>query len=217
MIKPNQIRAARNFLNIDQQELADSVGVSKMTISNIENEKGVSKASTLQTIELFFQTRGIRLTEAGGIEPAHNYVTVYEGDNCYMDFLNDAQEVLSIINGEILFSGSDERRSPPEIVEKFREMRKEGIKMRSLIEGGNTHIMGELDEYRFMPEGLFVDGDVKTVYADRVAYLVSWADTPKVIMIQDKTIAMEALRHFNYVWDQSETPTETTSPEKYDG
>lgn len=211
MIQPNQIRAARNFLNLDQKTVAEASGVSTMNISDIENEKGNPRSSTLKAIQNFFENKGIRFTENGGIEPAQNYVTVYEGKNCYLNFLTDAQEVLSHLKGEILFSGSDEKRSPPEVIEKFRAMRKDGISMRSLIKKGDTYFMGILNEYRWMPEELFVHGDVKAIYSDRVSYLVSWAETPKVIVIQDKTIAEEAIRQFDFVWEQSEPPTESTS------
>lgn len=211
MIQPNQIRAARHYLNIDQKTVAEASGVSTMNISDIENEKGNPRSATLKAIQSFFENRGIKFTENGGIEPAQNYVTVYEGKNCYLNFLNDAQDILSHFKGEILFSGSDEKRSPPEVIEKFKNMRAEGITMRSLVEHGNTYLMGKLDEYRWMPEGLFVDGDVKAIYADRVSYLVSWAETSRVIVIQDKTIAEEAKRHFDFVWEHSEQPDKSTS------
>ncbi|HFE37493.1 MAG TPA: XRE family transcriptional regulator [Gammaproteobacteria bacterium] len=211
MITPKQIRAARNFLGIDQKTLADAVGVSKMNISDIENEKGKPRASTLNTIELYFQTCGIRLTPAGGIEPAQNFVTIYEGEDCYFDLLLDVHATLKRIKGRMLCSGSDERRSSEEVICQLRKMRSDGIIMQSLIEPGNTYIMGKLEEYRWMPTSLFVDGDVKVIYADRVAYLVSWAGTPRVIVIQDKTIAEEASRHFDFIWIHSKQPNETTS------
>lgn len=217
MITPKQIRAARNFLGIDQKTLADAVGVSKMNISDIENEKGKPRASTLNSMELYFQSCGIRLTAAGGIEPNHSFVTVYEGADCYGQFINSAKEILSAKKGEILFSGSDEKRSPPEIIAKFNGMRAHGIRMRSLIKFGDTHIMGNLDEYRWMPETLFVDGDVKVIFSDRVGYLVSWADTPKVIVIQDATIAKEAKRVFEFIWKLSETPDKSTSEIFFEG
>ncbi len=216
MITPKQIRAARNFLGIDQKTLADAVGVSKMNISDIENEKGKPRASTLNTIELYFQTCGIRLTEAGGIEPAQNFVTIYEGENCYSDLLLDIHATLKRTKGRMLCSGSDERRSSDEVIDQLRKMRSDGITMRSLIEKNNTYIMGKVEEYRWMPEGLFVDGDVKVIYADRVAYLVSWAGTPRVIAIQDKTIAEEAKRNFDFIWSHSEQPKESTSKVFYE-
>lgn len=211
MITPSQIRAARNFIGIDQKILADAVGVSKMNISDIENEKSKPRANTLHSIELYFRTCGIRLTAAGGIEPDHNLVTVYEGADCYSKFLASAQALLAEKKGEVLFSGSDERRTPPEILQNFNDMRASGIRMRSLIEHGNSYIMGPLDEYRWMPEELFVEGDVKAIFSDRVGYLVSWSNIRKVIVIQDATIATEARRSFEYIWKRSETPTNSTA------
>lgn len=211
MIQPNQIRAARNFLNLDQKTVAEASGVSTMNISDIENEKGNPRSSTLQAIQSFFENRGIKFTDNGGIEPAQNYVTTYEGKNCYFNLLLDIQGTLAKRKGEMLCSGSDERRSSNEVIQQLKKMRVDGITMRSLIEAGNTHLMGALNEYRWMPEGLFVDGDVKVIYADRVAYLVSWAETPRVIVIQDQTIAEEAKRQFDFIWEHSEQPTETTS------
>lgn len=211
MIQAKQIRAARHYLNIEQKTVAEAAGVSTMNISDIENEKGNPRSSTLKTIQSFFEHRGIRFTETGGIEPAHNYVTVYEGKNCYFNLLLDIHESMKRTKGRMLCSGSDERRSSDEVVEQLRKMRRDGITMRSLIAPGNTFIMGNLEEYRWMPEGLFIDGDVKVIYDDCVAYLVSWAETPKVIIIQDKNIAEEATRHFDFIWAHSERPTESTS------
>lgn len=215
MISANQIRAARLFLNIDQKAIAESVGVSVMNISDIENEKGNSRASTIDGIRKVFESRGLRFTDAGGVEPSNEYVSIYDGPNCYWRFLNDAQAALTPTRGEILFSGSDERRSPPEIVEKLREMRANGVSMRSLIENGNTVVMGALMEYRWMPGTLFVDGDVKVIYGDCVAYLVSWAETPRVIVVRDATIAEEARRQFEFVWGQSEEVPLSTASERY--
>lgn len=216
MIKPKQIRAARHYLNIEQKTVAEAAGVSTMNISDIENEKGNPRSSTLKAIQSFFEHKGIRFTETGGIEPSHNYVTVYEGTDCYFNLLLDVHDTLKRSKGRMLCSGSDERRSSGEVIDQLRKMRGDGITMQSLIEPGNTFIMGNLEEYRWMPEGLFVDGDVKVIYADRVAYLVSWAETPKVIIIQDKTIAEEATRHFDFIWSHSEQPTETSSKTLYE-
>ena len=211
MIQPNQIRAARHYLNIDQKTVAEASGVSAMNISDIENEKGNPRSSTLKAIQSFFENRGIKFTENGGIEPAQNYVTIYEGKNCYFNLLLDVQDTFAKRSGEMLCSGSDERRSSTGVINQLRKMRQDGISMRSLIAKGNTYLMGKLSEYRWMPEGLFIDGDVKVIYADRVAYLVSWAETPRVIVIQDQTIAEEAKRQFDFIWQYSDQPNETTS------
>ena len=37
----------------------------------------------------------------------------------------------------------------------YRRMRQKGIKMRQLVEEDNTYLMGELDEYRYIPSHFF--------------------------------------------------------------
>ncbi len=216
MITANQIRAARHFLNLDQSSVAKAIGVSPMNISDIENEKAVARSATIDSIKKFFENRGLKFTENGGVEPANRYVTIYDGPDCYWQFLNDAEAKLEKCKGEILFSGADDSRSPSTVVEKLDAMRQAGIGMRSLIKVGDTFVRGSLQEYRWMPAGLFVDGDVKVIYEAHVAYLVSWSGTPRVIVIEDATIAKEASRHFEFVWSQASEIPESTAPERYE-
>jgi DNA-binding XRE family transcriptional regulator len=215
MISREQVRAARAWLNIGQHDVAEGVGVSSQTISDIENERTNPKASVLADIQSFFEMKGVEFLEDGGIKKSKNFVKVYEGNDCYLKLLDDVHEVLAK-GGELLKSAADERRSSKKVIEKTREMRKDGIKMRGLVKSGDTYLMGKLDEYRWMEESLFTDGDVKLIYANRVAYLITWLETPKTIIIQDKTIAEEAKRHFEYVWQRSEKPPETTATAFYE-
>lgn len=212
MITSSQIRAARSFLNIDQQVVASAVGVSKANISDIENEKVTPKASTLDGIQKFFEARGIEFRHEG-ILPASKVVQVFEGNDAYLQLLDD---VARHAKGELLKSGVDERKSSAAVIEKNRQLRAQGICMRNLIEPDNTHLMGAIEEYRHMPERLFSGGDVKLIYGTRVAYMMVWTDIPKAIIVNDKTIATEQARLFEYVWDQSTLATETTASERYE-
>lgn len=211
MISREQIRAARAWLNIGQQDVAKGIGVSSQTISDIENERTNPKASILADLQNFFEIKGIEFLADGGVRKSKNFVKVYEGNSCYIDFLNDAHTLLAPNKGEIFFSGADETRSPDFIIEKFREMRTDGIQMRSLINEHDTYYMGPAEEYRCMSEALFIDTDVKIIYLDRVAWLASWLGTPRVIMIQDAAISQEATRIFEYIWNQSKAPAPSTS------
>ncbi len=214
MITREQIRAARAWLNIGQQDVAAGIGVSSQTISDIENERTNPKASILADLQNFFEMKGIEFLEDGGVRKSKNFVKVYEGTDCYLRLLDDAHEVLAK-GGEFLKSAADERRSSKLVIEKLNAMRQDGIAMRGLMRNGDTHLMGPLEEYRWMGDELFTDGDVKVIYGDRVGYLITWLEVPKTIIIQDKTIAEEAKRYFEYVWQRSQQPTETTATTFY--
>jgi transcriptional regulator with XRE-family HTH domain len=212
MITASQLRAARSYLNLDQQVVAEAVGVSKANISDIENEKATPKASTLDGIQKFFELHGIEFRH-GGIIPANKVIQIFEGNSAYLQLLDD---VARHAQGLLLKSGVDESKSSPAVIAKNRELRARGIKMRNLVAPANTNLMGELDEYRHMPEALFTGGDVKLIYGTRVAYLMAWADVPKVIVINDSTIATEQARLFDYVWDHSTPAAATTATERYE-
>lgn len=215
MVLPSQFRAARALLNLKQQEVSDATGVGVMVISDFENERTHPKATTVEALRRFYEGQGIEFSIDGGLRISQNSVQIFDGSDCYMKFVAEAHTHLARTKGEILFSGADDRRSPPEIIQKFRNMLSDGIKMRSLIRPGDDYVLGDPLEYRWMPEGLFVEGDVKAIFADRVAWLVSWLDNPRVIMIKDPMISQDAIRMFEYLWSTAEGPQSSSAPEKY--
>jgi transcriptional regulator with XRE-family HTH domain len=215
ILNANQIRAARALKNWSQADLAKKVDMATPSIGNIEAGKHNPTVHTQNAIRTAFEDSGIEFIE-GGVRIKQDLINVYEGDDCYLRLLDDAYRMLAPGKGEILFSGSDESRSPPAVIEKLRAMRRAGITMRSLIAPDDTLVMGRLDEYRCMPEELFVNSDVKVIFGNVVAYLVSWQDIWKVIALKEDNISMEALRQFNYIWSVSKKPSTSTSKVKYE-
>lgn len=214
LITPDQIRAARALKNWSQADLARRVDMATPSIGNIEAGKHTPTPQTQNAIIEAFEAAGIEFID-GGVRHRQDLIRIYEGDDCYLRLLDDAFRILAPEKGEILFSGSDERRSPPEVVEKFRAMRRSGIRMRSLVKPGDTHLMGNLDEYRWMPGSLFVDSDVKAIFGSTVAYLISWQDVWKVVAVKDEAIANEARRIFEFVWSQAKMPEKSTADVLY--
>lgn len=214
-ITPDQIRAARALLKWSQNDLATRSGVSLPTIANIEVEKQQANTSTQDKIAAAIEEAGIELIE-GGVRKRQDIVHVIEGDDCYLRMLDEAYLALASQKGEILFSASDEHRTPPVVLEKFRIMRKGGVRFRSLVKDQDTYLMGPISEYRWMKESLFVNADVKAIYGDCIAYLMTWKDRNKVVVLKDARIADEQRRLFEYVWEQSEQPTHSISEVKYD-
>jgi hypothetical protein len=162
-----------------------------------------------QKIITAFDEAGVEFID-DGVRKKQDLVEVIEGDDCYLKLLDIAHRKLAS-GEEILFSGSDERRSPPAVIDKFRSMRRSGIQMRSLIKSGDTHVMGPLAEYRWMPEGVFEDGDVKVIFQNTVSFLMTWEETLKVIKIKDRHISNENRRYFEYFWSNGSSPQRSTA------
>lgn len=215
MITRDQIGAARGLLGWSYDKLAEEAELSRVAVINIANGKTEPHRESITKIRTAFERYGVELIE-GGARRAQDILTVYEGSDCYLKFLDDAYRALSVNKGEILFSGADERRSPPEVIERLRTMRRSGITMRSLIKNGDTYIMGKPEEYRWLDESLFVDSDVKIIYRDVIAYFMSWLGTPRVVIIKDHAMAQENIRIFNFLWECSVAPEYTTSEILYE-
>ena len=116
-----------------------------------------------------------------------------------------------------LKSGADEKRSSAAVIEKLEQLRAGGISSKSLIRPGDTHLMGHVNQYRWLDETIFTEGDVKVIFGRFVAYLVTWDDPPRIIVVNDEIIASEARRTFEFLWRQSKKPTSSTAPKRFKG
>lgn len=209
-----QIAAARQLLDWSQTDLAEKSGVSKPSIIRMEKDLHSVKDELRMRVLDTFAKDNIEFIE-GGTRINQKIVQIIEGDDCYVRLMDQAYLELANNKGEILFSGSDETRSPNVIIQKFNFMRAASIKMRSLICHGDAFVMGHLNEYRWMDVNLFSTGDVKVIFGNKVAYLMSWHKIPRVILIEDKNIADENKRLFEYIWSISPEPPHTIAKTRY--
>lgn len=203
MIDAIQTRAARAILEWSIDEFAEKSGVSRQSLHAFLTHRTQPHKTTLLRIADAFDRHGIELID-GGARIRQDVLKIYEGQECYVRLLDD---ILASSATEVLFSGADEQRNTPESSERFCRLRGAGVKLRSLIKDGDTYYTGPPEEYRWMPEDLFVDGDVKVMYGNCVAYLMSWlSGQPRVIRIRDQYVAQESVRMFEHIWSQSEGP-----------
>lgn len=216
MLEPWQIRSAREALMWSQGQLAQKAGTTQPYISDLEKARIENpSARTIEKIEAAFKSEGLYF-HPDGIEWRKTNSYTIEGPDCYLQLLDDIHETLLATKDEWLLSASDDKRCTPEVIARTNLIRADGIQMRSLIKHGDTFMMGAEHEYRWMPETLFSQGDVKIIYADRVAYLVSWTKIPRIIVIQDKIIAQENRRMFDFIWSLSKEPSKSTANIFYD-
>lgn len=206
-----QIRAARALIGWSQGDLAEASGLSQTGIARIENGSNQPNSTTTEKIRCAFDKADVEFIDDSGVKK-RDIVRIYEGADCYLRILD---EILRSRPSFVLFSGADERRSTKQSIIQLGEIRK-FCQSRSLIKHGDTHIMGDLAEYRWMPEGLFVDGDVKVIYENTVVHFMSWMEPPRAIKIIDKNIAQESIRMFNHLWDGARAPTKSTSTVFYE-
>jgi transcriptional regulator with XRE-family HTH domain len=210
-----KLRAARALLDWKQDQLAEAADVSVASIRKIELGENSPTDRTQAKILRVLEKQGISFTSKG-IEKEEFPIYFTEGkshEDAYLKLLEDAFEHLKgVQNPELLIMYADDAVSPPSVNSVYREMRAAGIKMRQFIEEGNRYIIGPLEEYRYIPKGLFINR-VTLVYGDRIAN--ETADVHRGIIRVDPLNAAIQRNTFNILWKILEQPTETTANERF--
>jgi transcriptional regulator with XRE-family HTH domain len=214
VITAKQIRASRALLGWSQQDLADAVGLSKPTIVDAERDGHQPRAETLALIQNACEVSGLEFM-TGGVRERQDIVTVFEGEDCALRFLEEAFHSLKNTDNELLLYGSSDERATEEAIKKFIAFHDAGIKTRFLIKNNDTHIKGAIEDYRWMPDKLWIESDAKTIHGDTVTYAVTWQNKPKFICIKDKRIAEIEKKFFDFVWEISAKPTHTTVEQRW--
>lgn len=210
-----KIRAARAVLQLTQADVSAMTGLSKQAILKVENGDSNPNSTTQKKLQRVYEERGIIFTN-NGIEKNDGPITILTADTpeeCYLKILNDVYETCS--NNpkfELLISNADDRVSPDAVNKMYRKIRTAGVPMRQLVEEGNTYLMGDIEEYRYIPKKYFINL-VTLVYGGKVALMTSNENTASII--NDEVNAKTRENQFNLMWETLKKPTESTADEKF--
>lgn len=219
MTTERQIRAARGLLGWDAADLADKTGLTRATLSNIENSLVQARAGTLEKIMRVFTDNGVEFLGDHGVELKNDRIVTLKGENIFFRILDDVIATLRDVKGaEALFACVDDKLSPPVVVENYRRLRKTGIAMRSLVREGDTYLMGKLDEYRYLPEPFF-HNSTTVIYGNKFATMILDPENNTdvgAIVIRNPHVAAAQRNLFNLIWSSAQMPAKTTAEAKYD-
>lgn len=205
------IKAARNYLDMSQPDLADALGMSSTALLAIEKGGGMQKKTELKILE-FFELKGITF-ENDGIKIKTNSITTIEGEDWWNRCLHDIHQTLvDDKRKELLLMCADDRLSPPSTNDIIRNMRKDGITMRQIIEEGNTYMMGYENEYKWMSKENF-SPRVEAIYADKV--IICAEDNSKAVVFKDAGLAQNRRNTFNELWKYLADPERSTADERF--
>lgn len=212
-ITGGQIRAARGLANWDREKLSQESGVSVSQIAAIELGTTESPRNrTLTEIERAFLRTGI-IFKDGGVIPKTDGITRVEGEGWYLTLLDDVyQTLLDQKNAEVVFFCSDDKKSPPEVNNRLRKIRNAGIKMRQLVQEGNTYLMGALNEYRYVPKERYKNY-VSLIYADKVAICLQGGTY--AIIFKDAELASTWRNMFELIWEHLPQPEKSNAKERF--
>lgn len=213
MITPAQIRAGRALVGWSQTDLARRAEVTQVTIANIETQKTQASRNTIRRIESALQSQGVEFV-GNGVKLSDYDLNHYVGDDAYVRLLDDVYFALNANRGEVLFSGVDERKNVPGLVEKIKKMKAAGITMRLLIEDGNDYILGELKDYRQLPSQYFSNG-VTVTYSNKYALAIYSENSMRVHVLNNAHVADTQRRIFQFLWDYGKEPQWSSANRQY--
>lgn len=211
-----QIRAARAMKDWGQVELAERAGLTQVTVANIESNRSRGSKESLQAIQTALENAGIEFLE-DGVRLTKNSIMTIKGKDSYVKLLGDVLFTLLKHDGpkEVLFFGSDERRSSEEVNNTLRKLRANNIAFRSLVPNGSNYFLGPLDEYRELPNG-YRQTDVTVIYPEKVGFIVEVKPNYEVLLIRNLYVSVDHRQTFDYFWNAGTRPKSNTAKESYD-
>jgi len=213
MFDTGLIKAGRAMLDWSQEDLARAAGVSKNTIAQLEQGLTNPTEKTERLIRQAFERADIEIRD-GRIGRAAESLKVFEGPDCYLRLLDDVVATLTARpKSELLIFFGNDGVSPPPVIEKYRQLRNAGVRMRQLVKEGNTYLMGALYEYRYVPENFFVN-EVMCVYDEKVAVVVKGAKK-RIVLFRNPGLATAQKNLFELVWSTLKVPEKSDAEEKF--
>lgn len=175
-------------------------------------EGGRSRSSDVQeAIYRALTNGGIDFIE-GGVKFSKKELVTLSGNNWFYEIATDILRTLKDQNdSEVLFFGGSDSDSSPELIEKMKEIRNAGIKMRSMIQDGDCFLMGPNSEYRWIPENLF-SKYIVVIYGTKI--VLDMGD--KGILIDNPDVSYVLGNMYALLWSTLEEPNcESTANARY--
>jgi transcriptional regulator with XRE-family HTH domain len=206
-----QIRAARMLLDWDAIDLAEHVGMSRVSIQNIERGEAQPKAETIEKIVRAFADVGIEFIENEGLRRRQNGVEIFEGQDRFNKFYDFLYDHLKQHGGDVCLSVVDEHllaqyRKDPDIHRK---------RMKELVARGDvtfrvlateSDFVSAYAQYKWQPRQSAAPTSFYA-FGDCLA-LISFVHTtpPYVVVIQSAPLAEAYRQAFETAWTNAKPP-----------
>lgn len=216
-----QIRAARSLAGWDRPDLAERVGLSLMTIQNIELESKQPKQKTLDKIIAAFADIGIEFTDNEGVRRRPANIRTFEGSKGFSDFYDLVYECLKENGGAVCICGSSakifkQHRHNPELHRQRMASlvsSRDDVSVRIIAAEGDLYMPNTAyAQYRWQPREFFPP---TTFYAfGEYLGIISFAHNPPplVVLIQSQPIAESYRASFDFAWQNAKIPDHGEGP-----
>lgn len=203
----DQLRAARTLLNMDQEEVAQQIDISRIHLGRIENGSAKNpKPETIEKLVSFYAHAGVELHE-GGVIPRRTYVQHLSGQTGIRAFFDIVYDVAVNQGGDFtIFNGmpTDLVRHAGEEWYKAHAQRmtqvQDNYNFRVIIEHGETNLIGrDFVTYKWFPKDEFHPCTIYT-FGEWHAFL-TFDNEADILVVREKTMAKSQRAMFNRVWE----------------
>jgi transcriptional regulator with XRE-family HTH domain len=206
-ITGKQIAAARSLADWTAAELAERAGLSRDGVMKIEADAVQPREGTLADIRAAFADAGIEFIDRG-VRWKDDTVRLLEGEDPYLDMLEDVYKTLHKKGGEVLWLCSNDQMPLKGEYEAEQRIREAGIRFRSLIEESKTETVWPRSEYRQIPSRYF-HHNLQVIYANKLAQVLEGGK--RILIVDNRELAAAARNLFDLIWSLTKMPPK---PEK---
>jgi transcriptional regulator with XRE-family HTH domain len=207
-ITGKQIAAARSLADWTAAELAKRAGLSRDGVMKIEADEVRPREGTLADIRAAFDAVGIEFIDRG-VRWKDDTVRVLEGEDAYLDMLDEIYKTLHKTGGEVLWLCSNDQLPLKGEYEAEMRIREAGVRFRSLIEEGKTETMWPRSEYRQIPSRYF-HHNLQVIYGKKVAQVLEGGK--RILIIDNRELTAAARNLFDLIWSLMKMPLKPEKP-----
>lgn len=214
-ITAQQLRSARAFLDVSRNDVSAVTGVGVQTLADLENGKTDSpRISTLDTLRLYYEAKGVEFVDDGGIRPRKVMVQQYQGAEGFRKFMDDVYEVAKAQGGEICLHNAKPGNWIKWLGVEWNTMHTNRMlelgKLDFKITAGHDdyQLIGKHAEYRWLPREMWNDQSFYA-YGDRMALMNFEEESVHIVVMYNRKFADGFRKLFNVAWS-----TVTTIPPK---
>lgn len=207
MITKQKLISARAFLGLNQSNIAENIGVTTKTISNIEEGDGVADNKHTGALQQFFEMRGIEFTDFNGIRQKPTGNRHLKGASGFRELYEMLYHSAKTCGGDIiLYNGVSNLVMAAlgadyvALQKKRMEKIKNNYTYRVIVkEGDDTFFGAAYCDYKWLPEKHFNE---KTFFVfGSIFAIVDFENDIDILIIDSQDVADSQKLLFNGVWD----------------
>lgn len=212
-ITAQQLRSARAYLDLARNDVAAATGVGTQTLADLENGKTDSpRISTLDTLRLFYETRGVEFTDDGGIRPHSLRIRHLRNTDGFRQLMDDVYDQASTVGGKIRLWNAKPSNWTKWLGEEWYAAHSK--RMQSVLhkisfcvtckEGETNFIGGKHSEYRWVSEKIFNEQSIYC-FGDRIAFMNFEPDSVNIYVLYSSGFSDSFKLLFDMVWNEITT------------